>query len=147
MAKTYKELKEELDKPVQDHISKYAFWAFGEKQLNEKLTELGITKEELQQNYVSFFGGAMRADKVKEYRQLADNSINKMIEALKANYELAKDAFNYEMNNHECFYTSRFSDALNAIGITMQEVQADETLKRAYTDAKKAYWDWACDNC
>lgn len=144
---TYKELSEKLNKPVQDFISKHAFWVFGETQLNEKLKELGITKEQLQKDYVSFFGGAIKKDKVQEYRRISNKATNDLIEALKADFDLAKDAFNYELNNHECFYTGRFSEALNAIGLTIKEVNENETLLKAFKEAKNDYWEWACENC
>ena len=144
---TYKELSEKLNKPVQDFINKHAFWAFNETQLNEKLKKLGITKEQLQKDYIPFFGGVIKKDKVREYRKMSNKATSDLIEALKANFNLAKDAFNYEFNNHECFYTGRFSEALNAIGLTIKEVNENETLLKAFKEAKNDYWEWACENC
>ena len=50
-----KELSEKLNKPVQDFISKHAFWAFGETQLNEKLKELGYDIVSVSESIQKYF--------------------------------------------------------------------------------------------
>lgn len=143
----YKEFREETYKELNDFIGKNCVWAFGREQTQAKLKELGLTEQEFVNQYVGFMGGAMRKDKVKEYAEISRKAHETLVNALKSNYELAKDAFNYELHNHECFYTSRFSDAFNALGLTDDEVNNDEILLKAFKEAKKAYWDWACENC
>lgn len=130
----YKELKEIQAKELNEFTSKYCFWAFGREQLNKKLQELGITEEELQKNYVSFYGGAIRADKAAEYRKIAEKHNQQLAENMK-DFDFARSAFLYELNNHEYGYTYNGIPALDALNLTIQEVADNLTLNRAYCEA------------
>jgi len=47
------------------------------------------------------------------------------------------DMFYYELANHECGLTGDTEDALNALGITMDEIVADERLDKALKRAMR----------
>lgn len=130
----YQDFKKITEKEVNEFTKKYCFWAFGRDQLNKKLQELGITEEELQKNYVSFYGGAIRADKVAEYRKIADKHNQQLKENMK-NFDFAYSAFRYELANHEYGYTYDEEPALDALCLTAREVVKNEILNRAFCKA------------
>ncbi len=130
----YTEFKEIQAKELNEFTSKYCFWAFSRDQLSKKLQELGITEEEMQKKYISFYGGAIRADKVAEYKKLADKHRRQLSENMK-NSDFAYSAFLYELNNHEYGYTYNGIPAVEALNLTIHEVADNLTLNRAYRKA------------
>ena len=116
---SYKEFQENNSKELQEFISKNCFWAFGKKQLGEKLSELNITREEFESNYQNFIGGGfIRRDKVEEYNTIAERTSKNMRNMLLENFEFAKSAFMYQMNNYECFISNDYEEVKEALGLT-----------------------------
>ncbi len=130
----YSEFKEITARELNEFTKQYCFWAFGRDQLEKKLQELGITEEELQKEYVSFYGGAIRADKVADYNKMADRHDQQLKENMK-NFNFAYSAFRCELANHEYGYTYNEEPALNALGLTAREVVENEVLNRAFCKA------------
>lgn len=130
----YQDFKLAQEKELNEFTSKYCFWAFGQDQLDKKLAELGITEEELQEKYVGFYGGAMRADKVSEYEELSTHHFNQLQEHLK-NADFALSAFKYELANHEYGYTYDETPALRALGLSARDVADNEVLRNAFVKA------------
>ena len=50
-----------------------------------------------------------------------------------------KDMFEYELANHEYGYTYDLEDTLNAIGLSMEEINNDERLKHGFDLALNRY--------
>ena len=115
---SYKELKEKNSKELDEFISKNCFWAFSYEQLAKKLKELNITREEFESNYQDFIGGGfIRRDKVEEYNNIAERTSKNMRNMLLENFEFAKDAFMYQMNNYECFISDDYEEVKKSIRI------------------------------
>lgn len=142
---TYQEFKKRKQDAITEFTNKNMVFAFGKEQLKEKLTELGLTEEEFQDQYCGYCGGAMRKDKVKEWCQLCikwDKELkSKMIE----NEEFAIEAFEAEFSNYECFIGD-YNDALNALSIEVQDIDEDGPLHKAYKKALRKYKDWCCEH-
>lgn len=131
---TYQDFKLAQEKEVNEFTSKYCFWAFGQDQLNKKLAELGITEEELQEKYIGFHGGAMRADKANDYLELLKRHFNQLQEHLKdADFALA--AFKYELASHEYGYTYDETPSLRVLGLSARDVADNEVLRNAFVKA------------
>lgn len=140
---TYQDLKLAQENELNEFTSKYCFWAFGQDQLNKKLAELGITEEELQEKYVGFYGGAMRADKVSEYEELLTRHFNQLQQHLK-DTDFALSAFKYELANHEYGYTYDETPALRALGLSARDVADNEVLRNAFVKAVKYIKEQDC---
>ena len=130
----YGDFKKKTSEELNAFTKKYCFWAFGRDQLNAKLQELGITEEEMRQKYVGFYGGAILADKVKDYEALSDKHFKQLKEYLK-DEKFAYSAFRYELSNHEYGYTYDEAPALRALCLTARDVSENETLRRAFVKA------------
>lgn len=139
----YIEFKKQNTEEFDNFIKENCFWAFGEDQLNEKLKELNITKEEFQKNYVGFCGGAMRKDKVEEYNKIVKRMHDNLRNLIFENYEFAKSAFKYEMNNYECFISGNFDDVRGSLGLTLSDINSREQTLKAWNDARHEYWEEA----
>lgn len=144
---TYSEFKKENAKKLNDFIGKNMFFAFGHEQYERKLKELGLTDEEFKAQYVSFLGGAMRADKVEEYEQISSEMQNNMRNKMLTDKDFAKIAFKYEMGNYEVFYSSRYNEVFGSLCVSQKDFENNPALEDAFKQAKKEYWDWCIENC
>ena len=139
---SYKELKEKNSKELDEFISKNCFWAFSKEQLGEKLNELNITHEEFENNYQNFIGGGfIRRDKVKEYNNIVKRMSKNTRKLLLENFELAKDAFMYQMNNYECFISDNYDEVKNALGLTNKDINNNPMLLKAWNSAREEYYN------
>ena len=139
---SYKELKKKNSKELDEFISKNCFWAFSKEQLGEKLNELNITHEEFKSNYQNFIGGGfIRRDKVKEYNSIVKRMSKNTRKLLLENFELAKDAFMYQMNNYECFISDDYDNAKSALGLTNKDINNNPMLLKAWNSAREEYYN------
>ena len=143
----YTEFKAENSTKLDKFISQYMVFAFGQEQYERKLKELGLTDAEFQKYYVGFLGGAMRADKVEEYKQITEEMHANMRNKMLTNKEFAKEAFNYEMGNFEVFYSSRYDEVFGSLCVSRKDLAEYPDLADAFQQAKKEYWDWCIENC
>lgn len=102
------------------------FWAFSNEQLEEGLKKVNARKEEI---YSIGAGGYVRKDKANELKELLERQERERKELRKDN-KLLFDALVYELWNHEYCVTYDYNDALNALGITKEDVGVD-MLKKA----------------
>ena len=139
---SYKELKEKNSKELNEFISKNCFWAFSKEQLGEKLNELNITHEEFESNYQNFIGGGfIRRDKVKEYNSIVERMNKNKRNLLLENFEFAKDAFMYQMNNYECFISDDYDKVKKALGLTNKDINNNPMLLKAWNSAREEYYN------
>ena len=139
---SYREFQENNSKELQDFISKNCFWAFGREQLAKKLNELNITREEFESNYQNFIGGGfIRRDKVEEYNTIAERMSKNKRKLLLENFEFAKDAFMYQMNNYECFISDEYDKVKSALGLTNKDINNNPMLLKAWNGAREEYYN------
>lgn len=129
----------ELRKFIHDNIH----YAFGKKQFQELMQRLGCKDlDELKNKYTLFYGGGIIArDKVAEYNRISDERHKKQIAWIKEDMNHAYEAFLYEMYNHECGYTGQYEIALQALGLTKDDLNNDKNLMEAYNKAKKEVFE------
>lgn len=139
---SYKEFKENNSKELDEFISKNCFWAFSKEQLAEKLKELNITREEFESNYQNFIGGGfIRRDKVEEYNNIVEHMSRNKRNLLFENFEFAKSAFMYEMNNYECFISDDYDKVKSALGLTNKDINNNPMLVKAWNSAREEYYN------
>ena len=126
----------ELKAKHQAEVDAFPFgFAFNQKQFDEMMTKWGLTSDDTDKIYSIGGGGYVRKSDAE--------AMNKMFERHELERKMARkhgddylfEMFNYELANHEYSYTYDLTDTLEALGLTMDEVNADprmtDALKRA----------------
>ena len=123
-AETYQELKTRTGKEIADFPMAFAFSA---KQLEEALAKLEATKDEV----VSIgSGGIVRKTDSAAFVAMFERHESERIAAFKHDSTLI-EAICYELGNHEYSYTGDPSDALDALGITLDDKRTAKCFKFA----------------
>ena len=135
----YLELKNNNQKRFNDFSKKYIYWifAFGNEEFENKLKEHNLTKNDI----ISIGAGGFIK---KEHKELYLQEMNRLNEndafkQIKHDDLEVKKAFIYELANHEYCITGYLGDALDALGITEEEIKKDPRLKKILKEAVKEY--------
>ena len=125
----------------QKEVDAFPFgFAFNQKQFDEMMEKFGLTPDDTDKIYKIGGGGYIR--------KTDSEAMNEMFERHEAERKAAMqddeylyEMFNYELANHEYCITYDLSDTLDALGLTMDEVNADprmaDALKRAIAAQKE----------
>lgn len=109
-------------------------FAFNQKQFEQMMAKWGFTPYDMDKIYYIGVGGYVRksdADAMKEMfaRHEAEHK------AAMQDDEYLFTMFNYELANHEYGYTGELDDTLDALGLTIEEINTNprmaDALKRA----------------
>ena len=119
----------------QKEIDAFPFgFAFNESQFNEMMTKWGLTPDDTDKIYSIGGGGYIRKTDAEAMHEMFNRHEAERKEAMKDDDYLYQ-MFNYELANHEYSYTYDLTDTLEALGLTIDEVNADtrmaDALKRA----------------
>lgn len=122
------------------------WWAFGKKQLKEKLLELGYDPEtdEWQKDFIGFCGGVMPRKNIALYKT-EGAKLHKYRRRFLAKRKNLTSAIEYELGNHEYSYTMDSTEALKAVGIP-NKFQLNKKQARCYAIARRRYADWCYKN-
>ena len=126
---TYSELKERQ----QQEINAFPFiWAFNESQLADGMRRLGLDPEKDKDKLCSIgAGGVIRktdADAMREMFARHRRELQEAIAADKTGDGFIFDMFSTELANHEYSYTGDVTDAVNACGLTVEQLNANPAL-------------------
>ena len=115
------------------------FYAFNNKQFEEGMAKLGLNPDETDKIYkLGGTGGFYRksdSDKLKEMFATFDRETKEAIAADETGEGFIYDMFNYELANHEYCITWDAEPTLDALGLTMEEINADERLLAGFKKA------------
>lgn len=129
----YIKLKEQHQKEVNEFP---IMFAFSLEQFREGMEKLGVTKKE---ELVSIgYGGYIRETDAEAYIQMHKRMNEEDREAMK-DPEYCYEAFRYELANHEYIITGDFTDTLDALGLTEDEVLENSMLLDALKMAEMDY--------
>ena|SRR5690554_2777140 len=135
----YLELKNNNQKQFDKFANKHIYWifAFSSKEFDDELKKHDLTKNDI----ISIgAGGFIKKEHkslyLKEMNRLHDNDAFKQI--IYDDIEVKK-AFIYELANHEYCITYNVDDALDALGITIEEIKKDPRLKKLLKEAIEQY--------
>jgi hypothetical protein len=130
-----------LKKKHQEEVNNFPMaFAFNNKQFEEAMEKLGLKKTDTDKVYSFVGGGIYRKTDAKALREMFDKHEKEMQEAIDQDTTgegFIFDMFNYELANHEFGYTWDSESTLEALGLTMEEVQANEKLLHGFNKAKK----------
>lgn len=131
-----------MKKQQQEHDeAKMLGFAFDDKQFREMMNDWGLDPDkESDKEKVSYAGAGayILKENIPAYAQMTRRHKAERIKAIEE--DLTGDGFVYDMflrelNNHEFGYTGDCDEALEALGYTWEQVQADEKLKHGLEKA------------
>ena len=127
---TYKQMNNRHQQEVNDFPIGFAF---SQDQLKKELERLGVTKDEV---IGIGYGGFIRKSDRDAYIKMMKKHESEQKEAMQ-DAKFAYSAFLYELNNHEYNYTGDPTDALIALGLSVDDVVNNPVLNKAYCKAEK----------
>lgn len=114
-------------------------FAYSEDQFKEGMKKLGLEYGKDECKLLSIGpGGFIRQSDARAFKELFTNYGKRLSENMK-NKDFAVEAFYYELANHEYCITFDASDALEVLGLTMSDLQADQDLMNAFLKARRKY--------
>lgn len=128
-----------LKEKHQKEINEFPFgFCFNDQQFNEMMTNWGLTPEDTDKIYSIGGGGYIRKSDSKAMNEMFDRHEREVAAARSENKDdYLYHMFNYELANHEYGYTYDATDTLDALGLTMEEIEADERMLEAFKRAIK----------
>lgn len=125
----------ELKSKHQKEVDAFPFgFAFNQKQFDEMMAKWGLEPTDTDKIYKIGGGGYIRKTDSDAMEEMFARHEEERKAAMQDD-EYLYQMFNYELANHEYGYTQDLTDTLEALGLTIDEVNADprmaDTLKRA----------------
>jgi hypothetical protein len=126
----------ELKSKHQKEVDAFPFgFAFNQKQFEEMMIKWGLTPDDTDKIYSIGGGGYVRKSDAEAMHKMFERHELGRKMARKHGDDYLFEMFNYELANHEYSYTQDLTDTLDALGLTMEEINADprmaDALKRA----------------
>jgi len=136
MPNQYALLKEKHQREVDEFPF---FFAFSNQQFEEGMARFGLSPDDTDKIYcLKGTGGFYLRSDAERLHRMFDRQHEEHKAAIAADatgYGYIFDMFYYELNNHEYGYTGYIEDTLNAIEITVDEINADTRFQRALKQA------------
>lgn len=120
-------------------------FAFSQKQFGEMMEEWGLDPEkDLDKIYRIPGGGYVQkkdADLLHQTTERHSAEMAAVIAEDKTGDDFIYQMFLAELADHEYGYTGDSEDTLDALGYTMEQVQADARLMHGFEKARRAIWE------
>lgn len=131
----------ELKAKHQAEVDAFPFgFAFNTKQFEEMMTKWGLTPNDTDKIYSIGGGGYVRKSDAEAMDKMFERHELERKMARKYGDEYLFEMFNHELANHEYCITHDLIDTLDALGLTINEINADpkmaDALKRAIVAQK-----------
>ena len=126
--------------------------AFNKQQANEMMESWGIkpTVENYRSNVVSLGGGMYILKKnYPNLKELFDNQAQELNAALESDVtgeEFIREAFEYELSNHEWILSGDIEPALTEIGLSYEALRTDQRFATGLELAKEKIRKWHEEN-
>ena len=121
-------------------------FAFSDEQFQKMMKGWGLNPErDLDKITRIPYGGFIQKKDVELYRETLKRHEQELFEAIASDETGAGficDMFDYELGNHEYTYTWDITDAVEAAGFTIEDVQKDERLMNGLSLACKSQREW-----
>ena len=122
-------------------------FAFSDKQFKEGMGKLGLEVTDTDKICASRAGGYYLKTDSPRLREMMDRHTKDMGDAISADITgegFIFNMFDYELSNHEYCYTYDITDTIDAIGLTIEEINGNEALKHGLKLAKIAQRERDC---
>ena len=116
--------------------------AFGNKQFAEMMQAWGLTENDTDKIYSIGGGCYIRKSDHKAFLEMLDRHEKERRNAIAADltgYGFIYDMFYTELANHEYCITLDLEDTVDALGLSVDEINADKRLLRGLEKAVKQY--------
>lgn len=135
---TYQELKHKH----QEEFNAFPIhFAFGQEQIDAKLKELGLTHENYQDHVTGIGAGGFILNEDKDaYIEMCRRHRKEVMECRAADKNgdgFLYDMFRHELENHEYGYTTDPTDAIAALGLTIEDINKNPAMVNALDKAMK----------
>ena len=135
----YREMKQRHQNEV--NAFPMAF-AFSQKQFEEGMRSLGLEPDDTDKVYgLPGTGGFYRRSDADALHEMFGRHEKELKEAMQ-DEQFVFEAFDYELGNHEFIVTGDVEDAVNALGLTIDEVNENPKLIAGLQKAVKAQREW-----
>lgn len=134
-----------LKQKHQEEVNNFPMvFAFSNEQFKEGMEKLGLTATDTDKVCSIGGGGFIRKEDSNSLSEMFSRHTNEKQEAMSNDptgdgYIL--DMFDYELGNHEYSYTWDVEPTLDALGLTMDDVNKDERLLHGLNKARKNQQD------
>lgn len=135
-----------LKQKHQKEINKFPLgFAFSETQFNEMMENWGLSPSATDKIYSLGGGGYVRKCDSEALKEMFERHTKERKAARTENKDdYLYHMFNYELANHEYNYTGDLTDTLDALDLTLEDIEADprmdEALKRACKHQMEIDW-------
>lgn len=136
MNNKYYELKQKQQKEVNNFPMMFAF---SKDQFDKGMIKLGLEPTDKEKIYSIGYGGYIRKSDSKAFNELFtrhEKEMKKAIEEDATGENFIYEMFLYELNNHEYGYTYEIDDTLQALNLTIEEINKDQRLINGLLKAK-----------
>lgn len=133
----YRDLMNRQQKEVNEFP---CFFAFDYEQFAEGMRSLGLAPSETYKIYEIGFGGFIRKTDHKAFHEMLDRHSQELKDAMK-DADFAYDAFRTELADHEFCITHDYTDTLDALELTGNQVRSSSMLSDALSKATHDYLD------
>jgi len=134
----------ELKQKQQEEVNNFPmFFAFNDKQFEEGMQKLGLDPSETDKLYsAGRTGGYYRKTDAEKLFAMFERHRQEMKLARENDEQFIYDMFDYELSNHEYVVTGYVGDALDALGLTIEEVNNNPKYKSNLEKACMDQRDW-----
>lgn len=116
-------------------------FAFNQKQFEEMMSKWGLTPDDTDKIYSIGGGGYIRKSDSEAMDKMFKRHELERKMARKHGDEYLFEMFNYELANHEYCITHDLTDTLDALGLTIEDINANPTMADALKRAIAAQED------
>lgn len=135
MKETYRELRERQQKEFNTLPLKFYY---SNEQFEKGMYELGLKPKEYDKIYIVNENTFCKKEDVDKVVEFINRSTEELIEAFQ-DYDFVVDAFEYEFDDHSCYYTGKWTHGVNAIaealGVEPKDVYKNDVYLSALGDA------------
>lgn len=135
----YSEFKNNQQKEVNKFSEKYIFFAFNEKQFHKGMASLGLKPSDTDKVYKDVAGGFVLKSKNQEYKNLIEK-LDKEKQEYLSNKENLFNALVYELNNHEYCITCDATDAVESLGLDIEDIDREVLNKACLKSSENSIW-------
>ena len=139
----YAEMKKKHQQEVNDFPM---FFAFSDKQFAEGMKSLGLEPEDTDKIYsLRGTGGFYRKSDSQKLHDMFARHEQERKDAIAADQTgegFIYEMFDYELANHEYGYTRDISDAIRALGLSVDEINSNPKMLHGLKKARKEQEEW-----
>jgi len=134
---------EELINRQQSEYNKFPIkFAFSDEQFKKSMGELGLNANDTDKIVATGGGGFIKKEDKEAYSEMVNRFNNEFEEAISEDTTgrgFIKDMFSYELANHEYCYTHDLTDTLDSLGLDMDKINSNDSLKKGLKSALNQY--------